>query len=869
MTSAIPLEEQVVFRGNEIVLQLEEFITIPVDHSSTQWKFTSTVNLNETFTITVTANGVVSDYPISIISYASLVELRIALDRTKDYYLQVRANEEEWSEQELLDHQPRMISAKHRSETEVTPTTTGATVSTPYPRWTELRSGNRVVITNQVYVDEPASNKPTESTQGRRTVINNNTRNRNKSSITEYTPSDLVVSPSSDFESTGAEGGPFSPSSITYTLSNTGSLAIEWSVEKNNSWVSLSKMSGVLLSGETDSVIVSFNAAALTSDTYTDTLTFTNNSGGLGTTTRSISLEVISAYTPMTAAHATSGFAPLPVFFDTLGSTGVVQPEDGDVAKYYYRWDYGDESSGDWTLGRPNADSSYPSKNQSFGHIGSHVYEAPGTYTATLHVLDDTGATHHYSETITVTEFSGTTYYVKNGGSDSDDGLSDGTAFATFKYALTKRGANVRILFNRGDTFDVPIAGYLTSSGPGILGTYGTGAKPIINAQGNSNAIQGDDAVNGWRVMDLSFTGPESELTSGYWYEGGMNNSLFLRCDVTAFQRGFICSGMSIHNLFFTDCVFTDSYYHQIYMAGKTADNVEHVAVQGCSFDLTTSPTTHLLRCYMRHSLVQNSEFYRKGYHQIKFCGTINESQKADYCLISDNLLGDAVGGGQAVSIGPENNVSEQWVDNIIVENNIFTGPGTAVASRGADNMTIRNNLCNGIQIMVNTSDPVPGFSTYNNWKLLNNTFYMSTNTACRLMYSDVDTPNLEILNNIFQAPLSSSDTQVFDLSPVSEADISCDYNIWYIPSYAGYIFLTTEGSYYWAGWLSAGFDSHSSNTNAQFVNAASSNFYLDAASPGYDAGLASVYVRDDCYRKMRPLLTVDMGCFDASATTP
>jgi hypothetical protein len=104
----------------------------------------------------------------------------------------------------------------------------------------------------------------------------------------------LAVSPAGALVSTGTLGGPFAPASITYTLSNTGRSAIDWTAGKTKTWVTLSKAGGNLAAGATDTVVVSINSGAtsLAADSYTDTVTFANTTNGSGNTTRQVSLAV-------------------------------------------------------------------------------------------------------------------------------------------------------------------------------------------------------------------------------------------------------------------------------------------------------------------------------------------------------------------------------------------------------------------------------------------------------------------------------------------------------------------------------------------------------------------------------------------------
>ena len=94
--------------------------------------------------------------------------------------------------------------------------------------------------------------------------------------------------------STGTAGGPFSPASISYMLTNTGGTSINWTAGKTQTWVTLSSLSGTLAAGASATVTVSFNSGAnsLVAGSYSDTVTFTNTTNGTGNTTRPVTLIV-------------------------------------------------------------------------------------------------------------------------------------------------------------------------------------------------------------------------------------------------------------------------------------------------------------------------------------------------------------------------------------------------------------------------------------------------------------------------------------------------------------------------------------------------------------------------------------------------
>ncbi|MCK7541112.1 MAG: hypothetical protein MZV63_64605 [Marinilabiliales bacterium] len=97
--------------------------------------------------------------------------------------------------------------------------------------------------------------------------------------------------------SSGTVGGPFTPSSQSYTLRNTGGSTIDWTAAKTQSWTSLFVVSGTLAPGASVTVDILINnvANSLAAGTYTDTLTITNTTNGTGNTTRPVSLTVATA----------------------------------------------------------------------------------------------------------------------------------------------------------------------------------------------------------------------------------------------------------------------------------------------------------------------------------------------------------------------------------------------------------------------------------------------------------------------------------------------------------------------------------------------------------------------------------------------
>jgi len=123
------------------------------------------------------------------------------------------------------------------------------------------------------------------------TAIGTTTRN---ASLTVIGVASLSVSPTNGLISSGGAGGPFSPVSQVYSLTNNGTGPLNWSATNAHSWCSLSATSGTLAVGAGTNVTVSINSSAnaLALGTYVDTVVFTNVTNGVGTTNRPVTLTV-------------------------------------------------------------------------------------------------------------------------------------------------------------------------------------------------------------------------------------------------------------------------------------------------------------------------------------------------------------------------------------------------------------------------------------------------------------------------------------------------------------------------------------------------------------------------------------------------
>lgn len=181
---------------------------------------------------------------------------------------------------------------------------------------------------------------------------------------------------------------------------------------------------------------------------------------------------------PINVSVSTSritGVAPLSVFFDATGTTGLGVSNESffsDNANYM-------DATFAWNFDADNIDPDGKYEKGS-GFVAAHVFEHPGTYRVHLDVYDATGETASTDINITVRDFTGITYYVAANGSDDNDGSIE-HPFATPAHALSSSilGPNVRVLFRNGDTFTITRQITISDkTGPIIIGGYSDPSNP-------------------------------------------------------------------------------------------------------------------------------------------------------------------------------------------------------------------------------------------------------------------------------------------------------------------------------------------------------------------------------------------------------
>ena len=144
----------------------------------------------------------------------------------------------------------------------------------------------------------------------------------------------MTVTPAGGLTSSGTAGGPFTPPSVTYTVTNTGASPMNWTATKVASWVTLSAAGGTLAAGANTTVTASINSGAnsLAAGSYSDNVTFTNTSNGIGNTTRPVSLTVNATAAPTISTVSLPAGAVNTAYSQTLEATGGTTPYSWSVS---------------------------------------------------------------------------------------------------------------------------------------------------------------------------------------------------------------------------------------------------------------------------------------------------------------------------------------------------------------------------------------------------------------------------------------------------------------------------------------------------------------------------------------------------------
>lgn len=402
------------------------------------------------------------------------------------------------------------------------------------------------------------------------------------------------------------------------------------------------------------------------------------------------------------AANRTSGLAPLAVRFDATGSdcngNGTAGEWNADLEQCLYSWNFGDPAAPPYEYGAAARSGKPVSANLSQGFVAGHVFENPGSYVVTLTIRNPSGQTATRTQTINVSAPTGATYCIRSGTGSNFTGCPSGATQLTqssFTSALSScvgSGAR-RCLFRRGDSFSIG-SEFNLPNGPGIIGAFGTGERPIVTGSGEWVTTSGTD----WRIMDLDFNGPSS---------AGGPHRLYYRVRM----RNSTYSGLGWYGSNLTSLYLVRS---TIEGAGKQSNGGGLYAMAKDSLylgsrvvDSGTPNNTHNARIgRLDRTVIASSEFGpANAGHVLKMVGEGGNCTTSQYLVMRDNVfVKDSRGYNIAVPLYPQGAGDDfpHAIDRVLVESNLWTGPGigaagsrVALALRQIPSLILRNNVVN------------------------------------------------------------------------------------------------------------------------------------------------------------------------------
>jgi hypothetical protein len=496
----------------------------------------------------------------------------------------------------------------------------------------------------------------------------------------------------------------------------------------------------------------------------------------------------------------TNGTAPLLVFLDATATRGLAPTAampSGDFVNASFRWEF------------DTTDTDPEGKHETvFGFVAGHVFEAPGTYTVQLEVIDATGMLATTTFPITATAFSGTTYYVASHGSDTNAGTIT-APWGSADYALGQVAPNTRILFRNGDTFPFDDVTYTAVTGPVIISQYSDPGQPstnqpILHLQTNRDAIQFGAGACGFRVLDVHIQGTGGTVRGqgggGPSFGTGSSHNLLLRVEVSDVGKDAFGTGRADVS------GIVDCYGHDYIAYGIFAGSGRRLVFMGTTMrNQIGDSNEHVVRIAggEKHYICYNdfSETIINSKTAVQIRGQQPSPSTNRHAIVSFNTVDRIIG------FNPQNSVQTEYIfeclceGNLILRNRDYTVYGGEVGiNTAARCVAIRNNIIVDYLRPINIGGhvlvgPSRDISVYHN------TIIRPGGEHGRLLQITSGVTNLAGRNNVYLGSATSHAHNDNVLDVGADSLVATSHNIYYCPGYtptweivhtgAGYFTLT------------------------------------------------------------------------------
>jgi len=474
------------------------------------------------------------------------------------------------------------------------------------------------------------------------------------------------------------------------------------------------------------------------------------------------------------------------------------------------------------------------------------------------------------------------TYYVDaTGGNDSNNGTSTSTPWQTISNVNIAMDSSVieagdTIYFEKGETFtgflDVDVSG--SSSKAITFGAYGSGDKPIINASGNTSAVD----LTGRSYITVENLNLKNATTQGvYLYNSGSNITIngvdidnstngfhisigtfstisISSSTITTFTYGINVENTTSVSSLTIDGVTASSGTNGILMAdsgtfsGVSISNSTFSSNSGAGISITGAHTNlslesvtanlNTLQGFLFAAVsgttnltVTNSQFNQNTDIGLQMTGTGNGATITN--TVTSNNLWDGL------------NLKGDWT-NIVIDNSTANSNGVDGVGGDGDGFTAHNNVSatiknsvarNNLQGNISFVDNSSARLEYNEFTLTtasthgsvwvtgtgdhwiyNNVIYNALQNGYGIEIGRLDAKTVTVKNNI----VYGFQYGIFQDTPYASTVVE-DYN-------AIYNYGVNDRSGFTGG-------SHTLNQNPLFTNASNNDFTLQSTSPGINAG--------------------------------
>ncbi len=412
---------------------------------------------------------------------------------------------------------------------------------------------------------------------------------------------------------------------------------------------------------------------------------------------------------PDLVASRLTGVAPLAVHFDATGTTST--RTDYPFHELDYSWHFGDVAEGTWQysgLGR-NVDQ---------GPLAGHVYEQPGVYTVTLTVRDGEGLARR-QVTVEVEDpdvvFAGEATIVFSTDGDFTGAPAGAVQVVTgdLGVVMSYAQAGKRLLLHRGQTWTNSAGRTVNNMGPGLVGAFGEGAKPVVVSSTGVFSVSGRvPSMGDWRFMDLDLRGTAG--SKAFSFGGAADRITLLRVEMRDFGTAvsapesilnyWNANGYPGHTLYDGLAVVDSLIDHNqggggnngMYLAGQRT-LILGTSISDCDEVEHTLRTPWQEKFVLNHSRLAGAASAK---HQLKLHapewegGGLGHQRYSEQIVLRGNRFEGALN-AWSITLGPSSSGPDQRVRDVLVESNHFiSGPATQVdLLMWVQDATVRNNV--------------------------------------------------------------------------------------------------------------------------------------------------------------------------------